>query len=151
MSYFPPSSPLELLTALWNLWQSLMADGAERLREECGLDLKEFIAASYLQAAPAHPAELAERMQMPRYEVSRLLRSLEDKGLARRTRDGVDRRQVVVELTPGGLEAWQRGLRTAEQVTAPYLAGLSEGQRQDLLLTLTRLTRPRQGELHDPA
>ena len=66
----------------------LAADGAARLREDCGLDLKEFIAAGYLQATPTQPAQLAAELQMPRYEVSRLLGSLEQKGFVQRTPRG---------------------------------------------------------------
>lgn len=131
--------PIQLLTAIWNLWQSLAAEGTARLREECGLELKEFIAVSYLQAKPAYPAWLADEMQMPRYEVSRLLGNLEQKGFVQRTRDPADGRQVLVALTPDGLSAWQTGLRTTERITRPYLAGLGEQELRDLIRTLTNL------------
>ena len=137
-----PSPSSQLLTAIWNLWQSLAADGAARLREECGLDLREFIAAGHLRSSPAHPAQLAADLQMPRYEVSRLLRGMEDKGFVQRTRERSDGRQVLVQLTPSGLNAWQIGYRTAEQVTEPYLAGLDDTRRQDLVATLASLTPP---------
>ncbi|WP_291426916.1 MarR family transcriptional regulator [Deinococcus sp.] len=136
------SPPIQLLVALWSLWQSLAADGAARLREESGLDLKEFIAAGYLQSRAYSPAELAVDLQMPRYEVSRLLGSLEEKGFVQRTRGLSDRRQVVVELTASGLAAWQQGLKTAEAVTEPYLSVLDRAKREDLILTLAGLVRP---------
>ncbi|MFC6592727.1 MarR family winged helix-turn-helix transcriptional regulator [Deinococcus lacus] len=137
-----PSYSLQLLAAIWTLWQSLAADGAARLREECGLDLKEFIAAGYLRCRAYQPAELASDMQMPRYEVSRLLRSLEDKGFVGRTRRSTDGRQVTVQLTPSGHAAWERGIRTVEDVTEPYLSGLDAAKREDLMLTLAGLVRP---------
>lgn len=133
---FPES--IQLLTAIWNLWQSLFADGAARLREDCGLDLKEFIAVCHLQA-PAHPADLAQTLQMPRYEVSRLLKSLEEKGFVQRSRQQADGRQILVELTPNGLEAWQAGMQTVQHVTEPYLAHLNSTQRQELIQTLFSL------------
>lgn len=136
------SSPsIQLLTAIWNLWQSLVADGAARLREDCGLDLKEFIAAGYLQARPTQPAQLAAELQMPRYEVSRLLGSLEQKGFVQRTRFQTDGRQVLVELTPSGLRAWETGLQTVQHVAEPYLSHLNDTKRQDLIATLASLTR----------
>lgn len=137
ISHYSPS--IQLLTALWNLWQSLAADGSARLREECGLELKEFIAVSYLQACPLHPAKLAQEMQMPRYEVSRLLGSLEEKGFVQRSRQQKDGRQVLVELTASGLSAWQRGLRAVERVTEPYLSCLTGPEQQQLILKLTAL------------
>lgn len=134
---FAPS--IQLLAALWNLWQSLAQGGAARLREECGVDLKGFIALAYLQAQSYQSAELADAMQMPRYEVSRLLSDLERKGLIQRLRQQKDGRQVQVSLTAAGRTAWEKGLHTAENVTAPYLAGLDSAKQQELILTLAGL------------
>lgn len=143
----PLSSPsLQLLTALWNLWQSLAADGDTRLRVECGVDLKGFIALGYLQARPYQPAELAAALQMPRYEVSRLLGTLENSGLISRVRDGRDGRQVTVNLTQDGQDTWDRGLITVEDVTAPALAGLDRATLDHLIHTLTKLIPVPDGE-----
>lgn len=141
-----PSSSIQLLAAIWNLWQSLAADGTARLRGECGLNLKSFIALSYLEGRAYQPAELADAMQMPRYEVSRLLGELEGKGYVQRLRHPADGRQINIELTPQGVAAWQAGIQTAEAVTEPYLAGLDAAKRADLILTLAGLARPTQGE-----
>lgn len=146
------SSPsLQLLTAIWNLWQSLAADGDTRLRVDCGVDLKGFIALGHLQVRPYQPAELAAAMQMPRYEVSRLLGTLEASGLISRVRNGRDGngrdgRQVTVNLTPEGQQAWDRGLNTVEDVTAPCLAGLDPASLDHLIQTLTKLFPAPQGE-----
>ncbi|WP_291432223.1 MarR family winged helix-turn-helix transcriptional regulator [Deinococcus sp.] len=136
------SFPIQFLSALWNLWQSLAAEVGARLREEAGLDLKEFIVAGYLQDGAASPTELAQNMQMPRYEVSRLLGNLEDKGYAKRTRSHADGRHVNVQLTETGYAAWERGIATIEVVTEPYLSGLDPARREDLMLTLAGLVRP---------
>lgn len=144
MNPFSPS--IQLLAAIWNLWQSLAADGAARLREEGGVDLKGFIALGYLQAQPYQSAELADAMQMPRYEVSRLLSNLEGKGFIQRLRQQKDGRQVQVRVTAAGRAAWEKGLHTVETVTAPYLAGLDSAQQQDLIVTLAGLVRPPEGE-----
>lgn len=141
-----PSPSIQLLAAIWTLWQSLAAEGAARLRQECGVDLRGFIALGYLQARSYQSTELADAMQMPRYEVSRLLSELENKGFIQRVRQQQDGRQVCVSLTPAGLAAWKMGLHTVENVTAPYLAGLDEARQQDLILTLVGLVRPPQGE-----
>ncbi len=135
-----PSSPsIQLLSAIWNLWQSLAADGAARLRQECGIDLKAFIALGYLKVRSYQSAELADAMQMPRYEVSRLLGTLEEAGLISRERSSSDGRQVEIRLTPVGEATWLRGLQTVEAVTEPYLAALDSSKREDLILTLAGL------------
>lgn len=136
------SPAIQLLTALWNLWQSLAADGAARLRDACGLDLKGFIALSYLQEHPYQPAELASALQMPRYEVSRLLGTLEAQGYLARSRARRDGRQVSVQVTDQGRLAWERGVQTVEAVTAPYLAHLGVTRRDELIQTLAGLVRP---------
>lgn len=145
----PPSAAIQLLAAIWNLWQSLVADGAARLRSECGVDLKGFIALGYLQAQPYQSAELAAAMQMPRYEVSRLLGTLEAAGLVCRDRGGSDGRQVRVSLTPAGYAAWEKGLQIVEDVTAPYLASLDSAKREELVQTLAGLIPPHQEKRND--
>jgi DNA-binding MarR family transcriptional regulator len=52
------------------------------------------------QEGPMTAGRLAERARLSPGAITALLDRLEDKGLARRTRDTEDRRRVLVEVTP---------------------------------------------------
>ena len=140
----PSPAAVQFLEAVWLLWQSLASEGERALQREPGLDLRGFMALSYLQARPYQPAQLADQLMLHRYEMSRLLRQLEHQGLI--TREGIhgDGRRVRVTLTPVGQQAFQTGLLTAEQVTRPYLEHLTPHQVQTLTGSLGKLTRNQQ-------
>ena len=52
---------------------------------------------------PMSPSELGERLIVTRATVTGLLDSLEQRGFVRRSANAVDRRSLVVEITPAGL------------------------------------------------
>lgn len=134
---------IQLLEALWLLWQSLASEGEAALQHDLKLDLRSFIVLSHLQEHAYQSAELAAQLMLKRYEMSRLLGSLEQKGLITRTASTPgDRRRVTVTLTPSGRQAWQRGIQTAEQVTRQYLAHLTPSEIQALIGSLHAITPP---------
>ena len=66
-----------------------------------GLDRSAYRALDILdQEGPMTAGRLAERARLSPAATTALLDRLEDKGLARRTRDTEDRRRVLVEVTP---------------------------------------------------
>lgn len=142
----PPSSPLtdaelsspelHFLTALWDIWQALTTVGEARLRTRHGLDLRSFIALSYLQSGPQHPADLARELGVPRYEISRVLSALDALEAVTRERGGTDGRGVIVRISPAGRERWAAALQTVRALTGPPLAHLGTPQRLILIQTL---------------
>jgi DNA-binding MarR family transcriptional regulator len=134
------SSELQFLTALWDLWQALTTVGEARLRAQHELDLRGFIALSYLQEGPQQPADLARELGVPRYEISRVLGALDAQGAVTRERGtashGGDRRGVTVHITPAGRERWAAALQTARTLTGPPLAQLEPARQLSLIQTL---------------
>lgn len=147
----PPSLPpdaaelnspeLQFLTALWDTWQALTTVGEARLRAQHGLDLRGFIALSYLQSGPQQPADLACELGLPRYEISRVLAALDALGAVTRergtiTQNGADGRGVIVRITPAGRERCGAALLTVRALTGPPLAPLGNQQQLTLIQTL---------------
>ncbi|GGL66457.1 transcriptional regulator [Deinococcus aerolatus] len=134
------SPELRFLTALWNTWQALTTVGEARLRARHGLDLRGFIALSYLQGGAQQPADLARELGVPRYEVSRVLSALDGLGAVTRERgaplSGGDGRGVIVRITPAGRERWTAALQTVCTLTGPPLAHLDTGAQLALIQTL---------------
>ncbi|CAM3827149.1 MarR family winged helix-turn-helix transcriptional regulator [Deinococcus frigens] len=130
------SPELQFLTALWDTWQALTTVGEARLRERHGLDLRGFIALSYLQGGPQQPADLARELGVPRYEVSRVLSALDALGAVTRQRTETDGRGVMVHITPAGRERWAAALHTVRALTGPPLAPLGAEQQLTLIQTL---------------
>lgn len=96
--------------------------------------------------AGSHPTPLAcreigARMVTPVPDVTRLVRRLEGKGLARRRRDAADRRVVAVGITPAG----RRLLAVIEEPLAEWLAlhvgRLGDAEASRLSRALERLRR----------
>ncbi|CAM3360771.1 HTH marR-type domain-containing protein [Deinococcus saxicola] len=130
------SPELRFLTALWDTWQALTTVGEARLRTRHGLDLRSFIALSYLQSGPQQPADLARELGVPRYEISRVLSALDALGAVTRERGGTDGRGVIVHITPAGRERWATALQTVRALTGPPLAHLGTRQQLTLIQTL---------------
>jgi len=61
-----------------------------------------------LSAGPIHMSELVARLRVTPSTTSGLVEKLVDQGLAARADDPNDRRQVIVSVTPAGLELMER-------------------------------------------
>jgi len=85
----------------------------ERTMRQAGLDSPAFMALlaikNQTQKNTATISTLAKALQMDRNAASAILDELVRRGFVSRTRDGVDRRRMLVTLTPAG-EAWLRPL-----------------------------------------
>jgi DNA-binding MarR family transcriptional regulator len=71
--------------------------------------------------------------------MSRLLDRLEAKGIVRRVRGDVDRRQVNVELTPKGSALYPQIMEIISRVYAQFLDGFSAAEAAQLQALLQRL------------
>lgn len=126
---------LTFLMALWAAWQALTTRGEAELRGRHGLDLRGFIALAYVQGGTDQPAALARELNLPRYEISRVLSGLEARGAVLRAPGSPDARRVTVTATPAGQLLWQAALGTVRDVTGPPLAALDPAD----LAALTRI------------
>jgi DNA-binding MarR family transcriptional regulator len=89
------------------------------------------------QEGPMTAGRLAERARLSPGAITALLDRLEDKGLARRSRDTEDRRRVLVEVTPelrrnaqqlyGGPEAGAQGLAMYSDEELGFLIAFLRG------------------------
>lgn len=83
--------------------------------------------------------ELGDRLFADRPSLSRMLASLEDKGLITRRPDPGDRRKVQVFLTPAGTEAHDRMAALAAQERVRLFGGFADTELAQVRAFLARL------------
>ena len=88
---------------------------------------------------PMSPSELSDRLIVTRATVTGVLDSLEGRGFVHRSAHPVDRRSLVVEITPAGLEVLKR-LRTIVHLNEKaWLGALSESELRAYIDVLHRI------------
>ncbi len=88
---------------------------------------------------PTSPSELGERTIVTRATVTGVIDSLERRGFVRRTPNPVDRRGLLVEITPTGLDVL-RDLRTiVHRNEKAWLGALSDPELRDYIDLLHRI------------
>jgi len=92
-------------------------------------------------ASTLGPAELADAAGVSRATMTGLIDTLERDGLVTREPDTVDRRMMIVCLTPKGHELMQAILPEHFKRTAWLMSPLSEDERQTLLRLLNKIQR----------
>lgn len=85
-----------------------------------------------LQGEANTPAKLARFNDLDISSVSRMLDRLEKRGLVTRLRNGKDRRQVIVKVTPRGRALVKRAVPVAARVAANAWQNVSEEEKQTL-------------------
>ena len=88
--------------ALLNQVGRALNTAAERLLAPLGLTAQQAALLLHAAARARSPSQLTELLGTDTAGMTRLLDRLQDKGLLRRTRHQVDRRSIVIELTPRG-------------------------------------------------
>ena len=109
--------------------------------EPLGLTFPQYLVIlELLNGAPLSVGTLGARLDMDTGTITPLLKRLEAAGLVTRTRDPVDERRVMVDLTPRGraMEAEVRG--TADKVMSA--CQLADGEIDDIRRTLEALAHP---------
>ena len=112
---------------------------AERLAR---LDLhpRHFGMLSHLAASEGQSQQaLSDALGIHRSAVVALVDDLEQRGLAERRRDPVDRRAYTLYLTPAGRELLVELERAADQDEAELLSALDAAERSQLISLLQRL------------
>src|SRR5450756_731761 len=75
---------------------------------------------------PLSPSELGERLIVTRATVTGLLDSLEQRGFVRRSANPVDRRSLVVQITPAGLSVLQELRTIVHRNEKTWMSGLPD-------------------------
>lgn len=76
--------------------------------------------------------DLRERLGLDSGHLARLLRRLEERGLAALSPDPADRRRRIVQLTPRGQELWRQLDRRSEELAQRLVAALTDRQQARL-------------------
>jgi DNA-binding MarR family transcriptional regulator len=85
------------------------------------------------------PSELGDRLIVTRATVTGLLDSLERRGFVRRSANAADRRSLVVEITPAGLEVIQQVRTIIHGKEAAWMSVLSDAELQTYIDLLHRI------------
>jgi len=106
---------------------------------ELGLEIKEFFVLADIEECP-YPAEIAERLCIPKPSVTVYLKSLEASGFVRREIDANDLRRHRLILTPAGQKAVTRGRAVLSDAYGERLSRLSATEREELQKLLEKLS-----------
>jgi DNA-binding MarR family transcriptional regulator len=140
----------------WIAWHGIHAMITDALTAELGkafgLTLSEFEVLTALQPRDAPQPEpvrlrlgdLGRYVTLSQPAISRLVTRLEERGLVRRLDGATDRRSVLVEATPAGIDLYRRAAPVHAAAVGRHLSGHLTGAEQETLATL--ITR-----LHDMA
>jgi DNA-binding MarR family transcriptional regulator len=85
------------------------------------------------------PSELGERLIVTRATVTGLLDSLERRGFVRRTANPADRRSILVEITPQGLEVLQAVRTLVHRNEKTWMSVLADDELRAYIALLHRI------------
>jgi DNA-binding MarR family transcriptional regulator len=88
---------------------------------------------------PMSPSELGERLIVTRATVTGLLDSLERRGFIRRSANPADRRGLLVEITPRGLEVVQQVRTIIHRNETAWMRVLSDEELRAYIALLQRI------------
>jgi DNA-binding MarR family transcriptional regulator len=97
------------------------------------------IIALLFESGPLHSAEIGEKLQIARAQVTRLLDKLADSGIIDRQIDTSDRRMINVKLTDRGKTFFEQTYRTMKHAIGEMLSCLDERELKDLSDSLRRM------------
>jgi DNA-binding MarR family transcriptional regulator len=100
---------------------------------------------------PMSPSELGERLIVTRATVTGLLDSLERRGFVRRSPNPADRRSLIIEITPAGLDAVQQVRTRIHRHEKALLAGFSGEELRAFIGQLHRIQDAVAGSSADEA
>ncbi len=145
-----PAPALEaFFLAFWDAWRGVGRTLEGELERELGLDLRAYLTLAVVNDQPpeaCQPALLAELLGVPRYEMSRVLASLEKQELIVRKESARDARRVEVSLTPKGQKATQAALAVVHRVTQPVLSPLGVPAIEQMTARLRQVAQLVQAE-----
>lgn len=122
----PISPEMEYMNMMWLTWNATSKHTQVALREVCGLDHREFTTLRFLQTQVWTPAALAAELSIPRYEMSRVLATLEERHCITRHPTPTDRRSVQIRITEEGRKLWREGVTAVQKAIRPRVEGLED-------------------------
>jgi len=96
---------------------------------------------------PMSPSTIGDELIVTRATVTGLVDSLERRGLVRRTANPSDRRSLIVEITPEGLQVLAQVRAAVHPQERDWMSALSDAELRRLTVLLHRI----QDELDPPA
>jgi DNA-binding MarR family transcriptional regulator len=92
---------------------------------DAGMRPEEYAVYSTLvDGGPSSPTRMADAVGMPPTTMSHYVRAMLERGHVRRERNPVDRRSVILALTPDGRAVHRRAARAFDEANRRFLAGL---------------------------
>jgi DNA-binding MarR family transcriptional regulator len=132
----------ELLTVPPLIFRSVRRKLYKTLPNDVDMEISplhfEIIALLY-ESGPLHSAEIGERLQIARAQVTRLLDKLADSGIVDRQIDISDRRMINIMLTNQGKAFFEQSHRTIMNAVKETLSCLDEKEQKDLSDSLRRM------------
>ncbi len=99
--------------------------------------------------APLSVKDLAQRANVDKAQASRAAQALVDKGLVEKTASTTDARGVVLRFTPEGRRLWRRLMAVIEARNQQIVACLSDAERAQFDMILTRLVAHARAVAHE--
>ena len=90
---------------------------------------------------PLPPSQIARHIMVKSSTVTGIIDRLEQKGLVTRLRDSPDRRVINIELTETGMRLAQNAPPPIQHKIVDGLKRLPEGEIEQIILSLSKLTR----------
>lgn len=87
----------------------------------------------------ARPKELSQKLSVSTARIASLLNHLEEKGLINRTADPEDFRQIIVQITPEGVELIQQIRSDVLEYTTKMLEGLGPDDAREYIRIQKRI------------
>lgn len=80
------------------------------------------------QSGACKLTQLAEKLEVKPSAITVMIDRLEKSGYVRRTHDRADRRSILVEITPAGIESLERAVKVRNQILSNYLSRLNPAE-----------------------
>lgn len=106
--------------------------------EKLGLEIKEFFVLADIEESP-YPAELAEKLCMPKPTITVYLKNLEAKNFVKREIDSKDLRRHRLVVTASGKKAVTKGLSIFSNIFGSRLSKLTASERNEFQKLLEKL------------
>jgi len=132
------TDPATLWSLNYRMTMSVLAGIAPEL-DALGLEVKELFVLAEIGERP-YPADLADRLCMPRPTVTANLKRLEAAGLVRREIDPADLRRHRLHVTGPGRQVLAAGLAILAEAFGARLARLSDAEQASLRAMLEKLS-----------
>lgn len=130
------SLPIALLRAR----EAVMAPIRAMLSESGVTEQQWRVLRALSEAGPADASTVADRASLLFPSLTRIAVSMREKGLITQSRDTVDRRRQVLDITPKGQAIIDRNLSEAQLIVGQYKAKLGDADFKVLISLLNRLS-----------